>query len=59
MSGTVYNSSGVPVGCNYAAVNSTDLEPGQISSFDIKYLSYYRDYIDVTNYKLRVAGDLP
>jgi hypothetical protein len=59
VSGTVYNSSGVPVGCNYAAVNSTDLEPGQISSFDIKYLSYYRDYIDVTNYKLRVAGDLP
>jgi hypothetical protein len=59
VSGTLYNISGVPVGCNSTYVNSTDLAPGQISSFGIKYLGNYRDYVDVTNYRLRVAGDLP
>ena len=57
--GTLYNASGVPVGCEHAHVNSNNLDPGQISSFDIKFLGYYRDYNDVVNYKLRVAGDLP
>jgi hypothetical protein len=59
VSGTLYNSFGEPIGCEHAHVNSNDLDPGQISSFDVKYLGYYRDYSDVNNYQLRVAGDLP
>jgi hypothetical protein len=57
VSGTLYNASGVPVGCNHG--NSTDLDPGQISSFAINFLGYYRFYNDVSYYRLRVAGDLP
>lgn len=59
VSGTLYNVSGVPVGCENAFVESTDLQSGQISSFQIDYLKYYRDYQDVNIYKLRIAGDLP
>jgi hypothetical protein len=59
VSGTLYNASDVPVGCSHVKVNSNDLTPGQISSFSIKYLGYYRDYNDVAYYTLRVAGDLP
>jgi hypothetical protein len=59
VSGTVYNVSGVPVGCEHAYVISTDLEPGQISSFTIPFYGYYRNYNDVSNYRLRVAGDPP
>jgi hypothetical protein len=59
VSGTLYNSFNIPVGCERAAVNSTDLDPGQVSAFAIEFLGYYRDYLDVTHYKLRVAGDLP
>jgi hypothetical protein len=57
VSGTLYNASGVPLGCNH--VSSTDLDPGQISSFAINFLSYYRDYKDVSYYRLRVADDMP
>ena len=59
VSGTLYTASGVPVGCNHVKVNSNDLTPGQISSFSIKYLGYYRDYSDVAYYRLRVAGEMP
>jgi hypothetical protein len=57
VSGTLYNASGVPVGCNHASI--ADLDPGQISSFAINFLSYYRDYKDVSYYRLRVADDMP
>jgi hypothetical protein len=59
VSGTLYNSSGIPVGCEHINVNSTNLDPGQISSFALKFLGYYRNYSDVAYYKLRVAGALP
>jgi hypothetical protein len=59
VSGTLYNASGVPVGCERASINSSDLNPGQISSFAINFLGYYRSYNDVSYYRLRVAGDLP
>jgi hypothetical protein len=59
VSGTLYNSYGKPVGCEVSLVGSTDLDPGQVSSFQIDYINYYRLYNDVTSYKLRVAGDLP
>jgi hypothetical protein len=57
VSGTLYNASGVPVGCEHSTVNTTNIDPGQSSSFIINFLG--RDYIDVTNYKLRVTGDIP
>jgi len=57
--GTLYNSDGVPVGCEYDTVNSNDLDPGQVSAFNINYSGYYRNYSDVTYYKLRVAGEIP
>ncbi len=59
VSGTLYNRSGQPVGCKHAYVSSVNLNPGQSSSFAIDFLGYYRDYNDVTSYRLRVAGDRP
>jgi len=59
VNGTLYNVSNVPVGCVHSYVNSNDLYPGQTSAFAIKYWGFYRDYHDVSYYKLRVAGDLP
>jgi hypothetical protein len=57
--GTLYNNEGIPIGCEDGDIESGDLLPGQISSFQIDFLSYFRDYQDVNNYQLRVAGDLP
>lgn len=54
--GTLYNSSSKVVGCSYTYVNSTHLDPGQISVFEIDY--YGRDYRDVASYRLQVDGSL-
>jgi uncharacterized repeat protein (TIGR01451 family) len=51
--GTLYNSSGAPVGCDYNLVAGINLNPGQTDSFTINFDD--RDYYDVTNYKLRVS----
>ena len=59
VSGTLYNIHNEPVGCELSVVESTNLNPGQVSSFKIDYIKYYRLYNDVNSYKLRVAGDLP
>jgi uncharacterized repeat protein (TIGR01451 family) len=59
VSGTLYNLAGVPVGCDYNYVSGKDLNPGQTSSYTINFLGYFRDYFDVTSYKLRVSGELP
>jgi len=59
VNGTLYNVSSMPVGCVHTYVNSTNLDPGQTSAFAIKYWGFYRDYHDVSFFKLRVAGDLP
>jgi uncharacterized repeat protein (TIGR01451 family) len=59
VSGTVYNLAGVPIGCDYNYVSGKDLNPGQTSPFTINFLGYFRDYFDVTSYKLRVSGELP
>lgn len=53
--GTLYNSSGIVVGCDYTYVNSTHLDPGQVSAFRIDY--YGRDYGDVVLYRLQVDGN--
>jgi uncharacterized repeat protein (TIGR01451 family) len=59
VSGTLYDSAGVPVGCEYGTVIGNDLDPGQTSGFEINYSGYYRNYKDVAYYKLRVAGQRP
>ncbi len=51
---TLYNDLGKVVGCDSVNVDSTNLTPGQISSFDITFLN--RDYSDVTSYRLQVDG---
>lgn len=53
--GTLYNSSGTVLGCGYTYVNSTHLNPGQVSAFKIDY--YGRDYGDVDSYRLQVDGN--
>lgn len=52
--GTLYNSAGTPIGCGFTFVSSTDLNPGQTSSFDMQVFG--RDYADVTGYRLQVDG---
>jgi hypothetical protein len=51
---TIYNASGTVVGCDFTYVNSTHLDPGQISSFKLTFVG--RDYTDVTSYRLQVDG---
>ncbi|PWB52280.1 MAG: hypothetical protein C3F13_12195, partial [Anaerolineales bacterium] len=58
VSGTLYNNSGLPVGCQYAFVKQS-MAPGEASLFKINFPGYIRDYNDVTRYRLRVVGDLP
>ncbi len=53
--GTLYNTSGQVIGCGYTFVSSTDLDPGQTSSFKMTFSS--RNYDDVTNYRLQVDGN--
>lgn len=52
--GTLYNSVGIPIGCGFTFVSSTDLNPGQTSSFDMQVFG--RDYNDVVSYRLQVDG---
>jgi hypothetical protein len=59
VSGTLYNSSGIPIGCDWNYITNTNLNPGETSPFVIDYSGYFRDYADVFFYKLRVAGSLP
>ncbi|MBC8248746.1 MAG: SBBP repeat-containing protein [Anaerolineales bacterium] len=53
--GTVYNASGIVIGCDFTYVNSTHLNPGQTSSFEMIFSG--RDYADVTSYRLQVDGN--
>ncbi len=53
--GTLYNASGVVVGCSFTYINSTHLDPGQTSSFKMTFFD--RDYADVTMYRLQVGGN--
>jgi hypothetical protein len=57
--GTLYNTSNMPVGCEYAYITDLDLNPGQLSEFAINFSGNIRDYFDVTDYRVRVASDLP
>lgn len=52
---TLYNNLGKVVGCDSTSVDSTNLAPGQTSSFYIFFSG--RDYSDVTSYRLQVDGN--
>lgn len=51
---TLYNSSGIVVGCGNDYVDGFDLNPGQTSAFEINVMG--RDFSDVTNHRLQVDG---
>ncbi len=53
---TLYDAAGIVIGCSYAYVNSTHLDPGQSSSFELTFSGYYRDYVDVVSYRIQVDG---
>jgi len=53
--GTLYNYLGKVVGCDFTYVNSTHLDPGQVSVFRIDY--YGRNFSDVVSYRLQVDGN--
>lgn len=53
--GTVYNASGVVIGCDFTYVNSTHLDPNQTSSFTMTFTG--RDFVDVASYRLQVDGN--
>ena len=53
--GTLYNSTGEVIDCDYAYVNSTHLTAGQSSAFNINF--YWSNYSDVTSYRLQADSD--
>lgn len=53
--GTIYNAAGTVLGCRWAFVNATHLDPGQVSSFEITFSG--PDYADVVSYRLQVDGN--
>lgn len=53
--GSLYNSTGKVIGCDFTYVNSTHLDPGQTSAFDMLFTG--RDYADATNYRIQVDGN--
>lgn len=51
--GTLYNAANMVVGCASTYVNSTHLDPGQVSAFDMTFLWIYSS---VASYRLQVSG---
>lgn len=55
--GTLYNAAGMVIGCDaYTYMDSTNLDPDQISPFEIVF--FRRDYIDAASYRVQVDGNL-
>lgn len=52
---TLYDGQGGVADCDFTFVNSTDLEPGQLSAFE--NTSTWRNYADVTGYRIQVDGN--
>ncbi|TRZ49267.1 hypothetical protein D4S03_08525 [bacterium] len=52
---TLYNASGTVVDCKFTYVNSTHLDPGQMSAFEMTFSR--RNYSDVALYRLQVDGN--
>ena len=54
--GTLYNADGQVIGCEYTYVLATDLNPGQSSSFEIRFSG--GEYSSQSTYRVQVDGDL-
>jgi hypothetical protein len=54
---TLYNSDWIVLDCDFTYVNSTHLDPGQISSFEDNFVSR-DDYSSVSSYRIQVDGDI-
>lgn len=50
---TLFDEAGTPIGCDYAYVNSTHLNPGQTSSFKVDFLNLE---LPVDSYRVQVQG---
>ncbi|MBN2390064.1 MAG: PKD domain-containing protein, partial [Anaerolineae bacterium] len=57
--GALYNASGIVVGCSLTWPSNGNLDPGQTSSFELNYSYYYRNYSDVSSYRLQADGHVP
>jgi len=53
---TVYNNAGIVLGCDFTFVNSTHLDPNQISSFTDTFSNV--NYSDVSSYHIQVDGNI-
>ena len=53
--GTLYNSSGTVIGCDFTFVNSTHLDAGQISAFELLFLG--EQTFNVSSYRIQVDGN--
>lgn len=53
VAGTLYDNSGTVLGCWDTFVNSTHLDPGQSSGFEIRFGGYNRDFSDVVSYRVK------
>ncbi len=53
--GTLYNASGIVIGCDFTSIEDMHLDPGQTSSFEMVFLG--RDYADAAAYRLQVDGN--
>ncbi len=53
--GTLYNSSGKVVDCDFTFVDGTDIDAGQSSSFKMQFFSR-GSYSDVATYRVQVDG---
>lgn len=56
--GTLYNAAGTVLDCDLTFVNSTDLNSGQTSAFDMLFLSR-ASYADVASFRVQVTGTMP
>lgn len=54
---TLYNASGTVLGCDFTYTSTTDLNPGQTSSFEINVIGR-GSYTDVATYRLQVDGNV-
>lgn len=53
--GTLYDSSGTVVGCDYTYTDPTTLSPNQTGIFDMIFSG--RNYAEVTSYRIQVDGE--
>lgn len=51
---TVYDTNGLVTGCADTNINQTYLDPGEVSYFELEFISTYRDRGNITGYRLQI-----